>query len=88
MTRALTFLVLWIATSIAVITGLVTAARALADYDPACYQRCQREACKDACSDERLKERPEDCKACGKHYDRVCLEQCRGTKPPPVGGKP
>lgn len=81
-TRVLCFLALWVFASIAGITGLVTGARALVDYDPDCYQRCQREACKDACAG-----RAENCKACVEAYDRVCREQCPVKKPPPVAGQ-
>jgi hypothetical protein len=76
--RALAFVALWIIASTAGITGLVTGARAVAEYDPDCYLKCQREACKDACADD------ERCKACLESYDHVCREQCPVKKPPPV----
>jgi hypothetical protein len=77
--RALAFVALWILASTAGITGLVTGARAVAEYDPDCYLRCQREACRDACADD------ERCKSCLEAYDRVCRDQCPAKRPSPVG---
>lgn len=51
-------------------------------YDARCYAECQAEACRDACSDGRARDKPEDCRACLKAYDRVCVEQCRHDRCP------